>query len=217
MKSISIFPNFSLPDSLTVSGVSYPIRTDFRVILEILVMLRDPDLTDTDRGEALLRMLLLDPPPAGLSASTAVPGSAEPASSANCPAPATAETSLREALISAALEFINPLQAARTSAPRNLVDWELDFPLMVAPVNRILGYECRSISYLHWHSFLAAYWEIGPETLFGRVIRIREKLKTGQKLEKWERLFLRKNRPLIVLPSRLNSREEEILKEWVKG
>ena len=45
---------FSLPDSLTVSGVPYPIRTDFRVILEILVMLRDPDLTNADRGEALL-------------------------------------------------------------------------------------------------------------------------------------------------------------------
>ena len=190
MKSISIFPNFSLPDSLTVSGVSYPIRTDFRVILEILVMLRDPNLTDADRGEALLRMLLLDPPPLDTP---------------------------REALISAALEFINPLQAARTSAPRNMVDWELDFPLMVAPVNRILGFECRSTEYLHWHSFLAAYWEIGPETLFGRVIRIREKLKTGQKLEKWERLFLRKNRPLIVLPSRLSRSEEEILKEWVKG
>ena len=58
MKSISFSQTFSLPDSLTVSGVSYPIRTDFRVILEILVMLRDPDLTDSDREEALMLMLI---------------------------------------------------------------------------------------------------------------------------------------------------------------
>ena len=35
---------FSLPTTVTVSGRSYPVRTDFRVILEIFVMLEDPDL-----------------------------------------------------------------------------------------------------------------------------------------------------------------------------
>ena len=47
---------FDLPTSVTVSGCEYPIRTDFRVILEIFVMLDDPDLTDADKTEALLRM-----------------------------------------------------------------------------------------------------------------------------------------------------------------
>ncbi|MCR5138495.1 MAG: hypothetical protein K6C12_15610 [Oscillospiraceae bacterium] len=47
------------------------------------------------------------------------------------------------------------------------------------------------------------------------MIRIREKLRTGEKLEKWERLFLKKNRSLVILPSRLSSAEQEILKEWV--
>ncbi|MCR5138489.1 MAG: Gp15 family bacteriophage protein [Oscillospiraceae bacterium] len=175
---------FSLPDSVTVSGRSCPIRTDFRTVLEVLVMLRDPDLTDADRTEALLRMMYPGRPPDS------------------------------EAAISAALDFISPHRQT-ASGPRNLVDWERDFPLMAAPVNHILGFECRSAPYLHWHSFLAAYWEIGPESLFGRVVRIREKLKTGQKLEKWERLFLKKNRSLVILPSRLSSAEQEILKEWV--
>ena len=35
---------FSLPTTVTVAGTEYPVRTDFRVILEIFVMLEDPDL-----------------------------------------------------------------------------------------------------------------------------------------------------------------------------
>ena len=55
---------FSLPTTVTVSGTEYPVRTDFRVILEIFVMLSDPELSDTDKTEALLRMFYPDPPPA---------------------------------------------------------------------------------------------------------------------------------------------------------
>ena len=47
---------FSLPDSVTVSGIKYSIRSDFRTILEIFMMLDDPDLSDADKTEALLRM-----------------------------------------------------------------------------------------------------------------------------------------------------------------
>ena len=35
---------FSLPTTVTVSGTEYPVRTDFRVILEIFAMPEDPDL-----------------------------------------------------------------------------------------------------------------------------------------------------------------------------
>ena len=40
---------FSLPTTVTVSGTEYPVRTDFRVIPEIFVMLADPALSDTER------------------------------------------------------------------------------------------------------------------------------------------------------------------------
>ena len=45
---------FDLPTFVTVSGTEYPVRTDFRVVLEIFVMLDDPDLTDADKSEALI-------------------------------------------------------------------------------------------------------------------------------------------------------------------
>ena len=47
---------FELPDAITISSISYPVRMDFRALHEIFVMLDDPDLTDADKTEALLRM-----------------------------------------------------------------------------------------------------------------------------------------------------------------
>ena len=174
---------FSLPTSVSISDTDYPVRTDFRVILEILVMLSDPDLSDADKTEALLRMFYVERP-----ANTA-------------------------AAVEACLSFISSRKLS-SGSPKGLVDWERDFPLIAAPVNRVLGTECRALPYLHWHSFLAAYTEIGPDCLFARVLRIREKLRAGKKLEKHEREVLRRNRDLVVLPARLSAREEGILKEW---
>ena len=85
---------------------------------------------------------------------------------------------------------------------------------MVAPINHILGFECRAADYLHWHTFLAAYMEIPPESVFARVLRIREKLRTGKKLEKYERSWYSKNRDLVHLKTKFSKAEEEILKEW---
>ena len=36
---------FNLPDTVTISGIEYPFRTDFRTILEIIVMLDNPELS----------------------------------------------------------------------------------------------------------------------------------------------------------------------------
>ena len=85
---------------------------------------------------------------------------------------------------------------------------------MVAPINQILGFECRSADYLHWHTFLAAYLEIPPESVFARVLRIREKLRTGKKLEKYERTWYNKNRDLVHLRPKFSKAEEAILSEW---
>ena len=177
---------FSLPDSVTVSGCEYPVRTDFRTILEIFVMLDDPDLSDADKMEALLRMFYVERPP-------------DP-----------------ENALLAFTDFVDPRQTARTSATHNtrLIDWSQDFDLMVAPINHILGFECRAADYLHWRTFLAAYLEIPPESVFARVLRIREKLRTGKKLEKYERTWYNKNRDLVHLRPKFSKAEEELIEAW---
>ena len=173
---------FSLPVTVTVSGREYPVRTDFRVILEIFVMLSDPELSDTDKTEALLRMFYEDRP---------------------------ADTA---AAIAAFRDFVDPSPSA--GGGPSLVNWSRDFPLLVGPVNHVLGAECRSMPFLHWYTFLAAYMEIPPDSVFSQTLRIREKLRYGKKLEKWERDFLRQNPDLVNPPARLTDAETALLKDW---
>jgi hypothetical protein len=177
---------FDLPTSVTVSGCEYPIRTDFRVILEIFVMLDDPDLTDADKTAALLRMFYVNRPE-------------DP-----------------KAALQAFTDFVDPRHSQKAERKRQapLIDWQQDFDLMVAPINHILGFECRAADYLHWHTFLSAYMEIPPESVFARVLRIREKLRTGKKLEKYERTWYNKNRDLVHLRPKFSKAEEAILSEW---
>ena len=174
---------FDLEDAVTIDGISYQIRTDYRVILEIFIMLNDPELNDGDKTEALMRMFYVNRP---------------------------TDT---KAAIQAFADFVEPRKRSAAKGP-GLVDWENDFDLIVAPVNRILGTECRTLPYLHWRSFLSAYLEIGSDSLFSHVISIREKIRTGKKLEKWERSWYRKNRDLVDLPMKFSDSEKTILEEW---
>ena len=176
---------FNLSDTVTVSGTEYPIRTDFRVILEIFVMLDDPDLSDADKTEALFRMFYVERPPDA------------------------------EAALQAFTDFVDTRHGNQGKKPSGrLIDWSQDFDLMVAPINHILGFECRAADSLHWRTFLSAYLEIPPESVFARVLRIREKLRTGKKLEKNERSWYNKNRELVHLKPKFSRDEEKIISSW---
>ena len=174
---------FELSDFVAVSGTTYRIRSDFRVILEIFVMLQDPELDDGDRTEALMQMFYVDRPQAVTAA------------------------------IEAFASFVDPRPRSDRKRP-GLVDWEADFELIAAAVNHVLGTECRALPYLHWRTLLGAYMEISPESLFSRVISVREKVRTGKKLEKWEREWYRKNKDLVDLPMKYSESEKALLEEW---
>ena len=177
---------FSLPDTVLFNESEYRVRTDFRVILEIFVMLDDPDLTDADKTEALLRMFYVE-------------------------RPSDVEDAIR-----AFSEFVDPRGSgnSKKSSSQHLISWQQDFDLMVAPINHILGAECRALPDLHWHTFLAAYLEIPPDSVFARVLRIREKLRSGKKLEKYERTWYRNNIDLVNLKPKYSTEEQEVLDEW---
>ena len=177
---------FSLPTTVTINSIQYEIRSDFRTVLEIFTMLDDPDLSDADKTEALLRMFYVNQPK-------------DP-----------------KAALQAFTDFVDPRHSQKTERKKQapLIDWSQDFDLMVAPINHILGFECRAADYLHWRTFLAAYLEIPPESVFARVLRIREKLRTGKKLEKYERTWYNKNRDLVHLRPRFSKAEEELIEAW---
>lgn len=178
--------NWELPDSVEVQGVTYPIRTDYRCILDILTDLSDPEADGQDRAAAVLIGLYLgfdDMPPEHY------------------------DDAIREGI-----RFINcDAEDAPHKAPR-LVDWEQDYGLMIAPINRVIGGEVRAVKYMHWWTFLAAYQEIGDCT-FAQVVRIRDHLARG-KMDKSDWEWYRKNRQLVDFKRKYTEAEDAEAKKW---
>lgn len=185
--------NFSLPKTVTVADKELAIRYDFRVILEIITMLQDPELSGIDKTEALLAMFYVEPDEI---------------------------TDLKQA-VEACFDFIDSSTRSKKKGPR-LTDWEQDFEYIIAPVNRVLGYEARAVSYdpaantggVHWWTFIAAYMEIGGDCLYSQIVSIRDKQARKKKLEKYEREWLKRNGDLVRLKTTYTAAEEELLKEW---
>lgn len=190
---------YYLPKTVEINGKELNIRYDFRVILDIMAMLNDPDLDKADKAQAAIEMFYCD-------------------SEAALATPQVALENL--------FWFIDQGNETKdTKKSPRLIDWEQDFNLIIAPVNRVLGYESRAVDYdmekniggLHWWTFLAAYMEIGGDCTFSQVVSIRDKQARGKKLEKWEREWLRHNRDIIVLKTRYSTEDDEILKQFIGG
>lgn len=176
-----------LPTRLEVCGVEYEIRSDYRAVLDIFAALSDPELNDQERQFAALDILY--------------PGFDE------------MPTDHYQDAIRQCFWFINGGDDPPAENPVKLIDWEQDFKLIVAPVNRVMGQEVRAVDYLHWWTFLAAYCEIG-DCLFAQVVRIREKQARGKSLDKSEQEFYRKNRDLVDLKNKYTPADDALLKRW---
>jgi hypothetical protein len=181
--------NVNLQTEIEIDGEFHPIRNkgDYRVVLDVLAVLNDVELTEKQRIEGALIIFFEDAYKIK-----------------------NYQTAINEMMI-----FINNgEEETQTSTKAPIMDWEKDFKLLVAPLNKVLGFEVRSVEYLHWWSFLSGYMEIGEST-FQTVISIRKKRQKGAKLEKWELEFFNENRKMIELPQRITAEEKELLEsEW---
>lgn len=179
--------NWGLPTSVEVRGTMYAVRSDFRVVLDILAAASDPQLDGREKAFAVLAAFYPD-------------FSAMPAE-------------LYEDALKACFRFVNGgAEESVKNAPR-LVDWEQDFSLVIAPVNRVLGVEARSLGFLHWWSFLSAYFEIGDCT-FAQVVRIRNLLARGKSLDPQDREWYRFHRDLVDFKSKYSAADQKIFSEW---
>lgn len=182
---------WELPTSLSVGGQDYKIRTDYRVILDILSAMNDPEIFEAgmteeeknlERTMTMLQILYED--------FELIP------------------TSHWQEAADKAKEFIDcGIKDDGKPKPR-LMDWEQDAPLIVPAVNKSSKIDVRSVKYMHWWTFFGYYMEIG-ECLLSTVISIRDKKKRGKKLEKWEKEFYQANKALIDLKVREQRSEEE--------
>ena len=83
---------------------------------------------------------------------------------------------------------------------------KLDAPLIAADINKAAGCEVRALPYLHWWTFMAWFNSIGDGQL-ATMLRVRSKLRHGQKLQPWEQDYYRKNKAMVDLRPRLNPAE----------
>lgn len=187
---------YDLPKTVTIDGAELPIHYDYRVILTILELLNDPDLPDALKAEGMIELFFCD------------------------------QSAVRnvKAAVEACYDFIDMGEAPGKKSPR-VMDWEQDFRYIVAPVNRVLGFECREIPYdyenntggLHWWTFMGAYQEIGGDCLFSQIVNIRDKLTRGKKLEKYEKEWLNRNRQLVDLKQKMSQAENDLASAWMSG
>lgn len=168
---------YRLKKHVYIGDKPYEIRCDFSVILEIIEALNDPDLDDRDKMYVCLDLFYPD--------------------FENIP-----QEHYEEA-ISECFKYINCGSDNSQKKGPKLIDWEQDFPLIISPVNRVLGYEARGVPYdietntggVPWETFIAAFNEIG-DCLFAQVVGIRNKKAKGN-MDKQDREFYRKNRELV--------------------
>lgn len=186
---------YDLPTSVNIGDEEFSIRSDYRVILDIFEAINDVDLSDRERSEVVLKIFYPD---------------------------FYRIHDYNEAL-KQCFSFINMGQQEENGKKQpKLVDWEKDFSLIVSPVNRVLGYEIRSIPYdyehntggVHWYTFLSAYYEIGGDCTFAQVVSIRDKLHRHKKLDKSEQEFYKRHRDMVDIKTKYTDAENDLVKEW---
>lgn len=186
---------WNFPTSLNIGGIEYEIRTDYRVILDLLMALNDPELSDSDnkisaymQSRVILEIMFPD--------------------CDNIP-----QEHIQEALDKVA-EFIEMGIGDDSKKPKTM-DWEQDAPIIIPAINKVLNKEIRAEKYMHWWTFLGAYMEIG-EGLFSNVIHIRQKKAKRKKLEKWEQEFYKENKSLIDFQhkEKRSNEEKEMLRDY---
>ena len=172
-----------LPVSLEVNGVTRSIRSDFRDILTVLTSFSDPELEDSEKVYVCLKIVFEE--------FDAIP---------------SADYQLA---FDAALSFIEGgVKSGEKANHPAVMDWVQDEPILFPAINKVAGFETRSVKYIHWWTFLGYYMEIS-DGIFAQVASIRAKKAKGKKLEKWEREFWSANKSLCVIKPKLTEEEKE--------
>lgn len=176
---------YKLPTSVEINGKECEFNSDFRDIIDIMNILDDPDLLEVERIEVALKYFYKTDDYLG---------------------------DIKQA-VTEMLDFISPDSVNESSESKKpLYSWEQDFNIIIAPINKTLGYDVRGKDYLHWWTFLSAFMEIG-ECTFSTYVGIRDKLNRGKKLEKHEERIYRDHKKEIQLRKKVDSTTQAMLDE----
>lgn len=180
----------ALPETLTVGSEDYPIRTDYRNILQVFEAFQDPELTQEEKWIVAIYLLF-----EGFSCDDDVLEAAQDG------------FDLGEAMKQISW-FISAGQPEKKVLDLPTYNWTQDEQMIFSAVNKVAGRETRELEYLHWWTFLGYFNEVGEGT-FSFIVGIRNKLNKGKKLEKHEKEFLSHNKELVLMKKPLTKEEQE--------
>ena len=180
----------ALPETLTVGGVDYPIRTDYRNVLQVFEAFQDPELTQEEKWIVAIYLLFEN-----FSCDDDVLEAAQDG------------FDLGEAMKQISW-FISAGQPEKQVLEQPTYNWTQDEQMIFSAVNKVAGRETRELEYLHWWTFLGYFNEVGEGT-FSFIVGIRNKLNKGKKLEKHEKEFLSHNKELVLMKKPLTKEEQE--------
>lgn len=180
----------ALPETLTVGGEDYSIRTDYRNVLQIFEAFQDPELTQEEKWIVAIYLLFED-----FSCDDDVMEAAQDG------------FDLGEAMKKISW-FISAGQPEKQVLEQPTYNWTQDEQMIFSAVNKVAGRETRELEYLHWWTFLGYFNEVGEGT-FSFIAGIRHKLNKGKKLEKHEKEFLSHNKELVLMKKPLTKEEQE--------
>ena len=169
---------WELPKTAVIGGKTYPICTDYRQILEIFAWMQKEELPEFLRWQIALALFYEEEIP-------------------------------DEAFQEAAeyfRRFISCGEAEEGNPGPVLLDWEHDAQDIVADINKTAGVEIRGLPYLHWWTFMGWFRGIGEGNL-STLLSVRDKLRRGKKLEKWEQEYCHRNRSRVALPKKYSPEE----------
>lgn len=180
----------ALPETLTVNGVDYPIRTDYRNVLQVFEAFQDPELEPQEKWIVAIYLLFEN-----FSCDDDVLEAAQDG------------FDLGEAMKQISW-FISAGQPEKQVLEQPTYNWTQDEQMIFSAVNKVAGRETRELEYLHWWTFLGYFNEVGEGT-FSFIVGIRHKLNKGKKLEKHEKEFLSLNKELVLMKKPLTKEEQE--------
>lgn len=179
----------ALPETLTVGGAEYPIRTDYRNILQIFEAFQDPELYPEEKQIVSVYLLFADF--SGPDDVDAAVGNG---------------FDMEEAVKQIAWFIAAGRPEKKDDRPT--YSWRQDEQMIFSAVNKVAGTETRELPYLHWWTFVGYFNEI-EECTFTYIIGIRHKLNERKKLEKHEKEFLEKNPEMVKIKPVLTREEQE--------
>ena len=158
---------YDLPTTVEVCGENYEIRSDFRSCLDILSVLDSGDYTESEKAVIIHIIFYVKP------------------------------TDISKESTEKIIWFLDGGEKNSPVSKPKVYRWEKDRKYIFSGVDKVLGYSCRSVGYLHWWEFLGAFFEI-HDSVFNRICYIRTQ-KQKNKLTKDEKREYNENYDLYCM------------------